>query len=127
MIINNLTEKNNLNPRKLRDRFLILCCKTFFVTHGSGGLFWTKIGKDPRRSFIMLYHGTTVKDDGSIANYKEWKYNLKIDRLKHPSKDKKPVFKSPKLINEDFYRLYWIVPSKIEKYFISASLKFPIE
>jgi CDP-glycerol glycerophosphotransferase len=127
MITRNSKAKGNLNPKSYRGLLVILRCKTFFLTHGSADFYWTKMGKDPRRLFIMLYHGTAVKADGILGKYKEWKFQKELSPDGLPSIQKEFAFKSKKIIRDEPYRLYWIVASKLERYFISASLRFPLE
>ncbi|MFX0136953.1 MAG: hypothetical protein ACFFDN_25165, partial [Candidatus Hodarchaeota archaeon] len=66
-ITGNHNSKGNLNPTQIRDLLVMLQTKTYLITHGSGDFFWTKLGRDPRRLFISLRHGTPLKATGIPA------------------------------------------------------------
>ncbi|MFX1282151.1 MAG: CDP-glycerol glycerophosphotransferase family protein [Promethearchaeota archaeon] len=127
MITTNRNLKGNLDPKNLRDLFIILRSKIFLITHGNADFYWTKLGRDPRRLFITLRHGTPLKATGVPAEFREWKYRKELFQQKKPSKVKKMMFISKKLNRNKPYRMYYIVGSELERFLYSSVVKIPFE
>ncbi|MFX0061323.1 MAG: CDP-glycerol glycerophosphotransferase family protein [Candidatus Hermodarchaeota archaeon] len=131
MITSNPKKNGNLSPTSLRDLFVILRCKTFFITHGNGDYFWTLLGKDPRRLIIDFAHGTPVKNIAtSLIQYKERKYKLELynkDSVLRKRTKLKPKEEVRFLKDWPPSQMRRIVSSKLDQYLMAASIPLPIE